>query len=413
MPAGRRQPCLVRVIPGVAGRHAQVAGDRSRALEVRPRARRRAAAIARIEGSPDCYSSRRAHPRRPQLLDVDQLAEAVAPIAGLGTFDTYDLGGGLGVRYTYAEIGADPRRLRRRDDGQARALLPAGSRLIVEPGRSMVARNACTVYRVTTIKRGEVAHVAVDGGMGDNLEVSLTGQRFEATLVGRVGGGEPSPSWAALRIGRSAGRRRRRCRPRPSAICSRCRSPAPTATRCPISTTVRAGSPSSSSRRRAPLVVRRDTWDGPVRPRRRRAASASTPRGAYRQDCGHDRAGRVAGRTRPPARRRHRVRRLDRSTIGRSPEPTLVAVLGALGVPAATEEDRAAALLAHDRDHWRRASAADHRRAGRHASSFWVHVTHGDPVGVWIRLEDGSVRTGLRQLENNTAALRPGRPMDR
>jgi diaminopimelate decarboxylase len=29
----------------------------------------------------------------------------------------------------------------------------------------------------------------VDGGMGDNLEVSLTGQRFEATIVDRVGGG--------------------------------------------------------------------------------------------------------------------------------------------------------------------------------------------------------------------------------
>jgi len=72
---------------------------------------------------------------------------------------------------------------------QARALLPEGSRIIVEPGRSMVATTACTVYRVTTIKRGVVTHVAVDGGMGDNLEVSLTGQRFEATMVSRVGGG--------------------------------------------------------------------------------------------------------------------------------------------------------------------------------------------------------------------------------
>ena len=55
----------------------------------------------------------------------------------------------------------------------------------------MVANSACTVYRVTTIKRGgRVTHVAVDGGMGDNLEVSLTGQRFEATIVNRVGGGE-------------------------------------------------------------------------------------------------------------------------------------------------------------------------------------------------------------------------------
>ena len=32
-----------------------------------------------------------------------------------------------------------------------------------------------------------------------------------------------------------------------------------------------------------------------------------------------------------------------------------------------------------------------------------MHVTHGDPAGLWLRLEDGSVRTGLRQLENNTA----------
>lgn len=125
-----------------------------------------------------------------QLLDVDQLAEAVAPIARLGTFDTYNLGGGLGVRYTYREHAPTLDQYADAMVEQARALLPADSRLIVEPGRSMVARNACTVYRVTTIKRGEVVHVAVDGGMGDNLEVSLTGQRFEATLVRRVGGGE-------------------------------------------------------------------------------------------------------------------------------------------------------------------------------------------------------------------------------
>ncbi|MDT5327936.1 MAG: diaminopimelate decarboxylase [Mycobacterium sp.] len=125
-----------------------------------------------------------------QLLDVEQLAAAVEPIAKLGTFEVYDLGGGLGVRYTYDE---NPPSLDDYADAmvtQAKALLPSGSRIIVEPGRSMVATGACTVYRVTTIKRGVVTHVAVDGGMGDNLEVSLTGQRFEATLVDRVGGGE-------------------------------------------------------------------------------------------------------------------------------------------------------------------------------------------------------------------------------
>jgi diaminopimelate decarboxylase len=42
---------------------------------------------------------------------------------------------------------------------------------------------------VTTVKRGELTHVAVDGGMGDNMEVALYGQRFEATVVNRVGRG--------------------------------------------------------------------------------------------------------------------------------------------------------------------------------------------------------------------------------
>jgi diaminopimelate decarboxylase len=42
---------------------------------------------------------------------------------------------------------------------------------------------------VTTVKRGELTHVAVDGGMGDNMEVALYGQRFEATVVNRVGHG--------------------------------------------------------------------------------------------------------------------------------------------------------------------------------------------------------------------------------
>src|SRR6202158_2269137 len=85
------------------------------------------------------------------------------------------------------------------------------------------------------------------------------------------------------------------------------------------------------------------------------------------------------------------------------PEATLVAVLGALGVPATTEDDRAAALGAHDREYWERSRPPTIVARAGTASSFWVHVTHGDPVGLWIRLEDGTVRTGLRQLENNAA----------
>jgi diaminopimelate decarboxylase len=54
---------------------------------------------------------------------------------------------------------------------------------------------------VTTVKRGELTHVAVDGGMGDNMEVALYGQRFEATVVNRVGPRHlGQPGRTALRI---------------------------------------------------------------------------------------------------------------------------------------------------------------------------------------------------------------------
>jgi len=190
VPVGRRQACLVRVIPGVeATTHAsQATGHAGSKFGLAPDDAR--AAIRRIERSRALRLDGVHTHVGSQLLAVDQLAAAVAPIAALGEFDTYDLGGGLGVRYTYGQRAPSLDEYAETMVARARALLPAGSRLIVEPGRSMVAEAACTVYRVTTVKRGEIVHVAVDGGMGDNLEVSLTGQRFEATIVDRVGGGE-------------------------------------------------------------------------------------------------------------------------------------------------------------------------------------------------------------------------------
>lgn len=190
VPAGHRQPCLVRVIPGVdAATHAsQATGHAGSKFGLMPEDAR--AAIARIEASPRLRLDGVHTHVGSQLLNVEQLAAAVAPIAALGTFDVYDLGGGLGVRYTYDEHPPTLDHYAEAMVTQARALLPPDSRIIVEPGRSMVATTACTLYRVTTVKRGVITHVAVDGGMGDNLEVSLTAQRFEATIANRVGGGE-------------------------------------------------------------------------------------------------------------------------------------------------------------------------------------------------------------------------------
>jgi 4-alpha-glucanotransferase len=81
---------------------------------------------------------------------------------------------------------------------------------------------------------------------------------------------------------------------------------------------------------------------------------------------------------------------------------TLVAVLGALGVAAATEDERRIALREHDRAYWSRSlPPVIVMRAGT-PTPFWVHVTHGDPARLWIRLEDGTVWAGLRQLDNFT-----------
>lgn len=85
------------------------------------------------------------------------------------------------------------------------------------------------------------------------------------------------------------------------------------------------------------------------------------------------------------------------------PESTLVAVLGALGIPAATVEERAAARHGLDRRYWARPLPASTVGRTGSAPTLWAHVTHGAPAQLWVRLEDGSERHDVRQLENNTA----------
>lgn len=81
---------------------------------------------------------------------------------------------------------------------------------------------------------------------------------------------------------------------------------------------------------------------------------------------------------------------------------TLVAVLAALGVDGSTEESCAAALSAQDRQYWARALPPTIVGRADTETSFWVHVNHGDPAHVWVRLEDGTVRSGVRQADNFT-----------
>ncbi|MHB1906710.1 MAG: diaminopimelate decarboxylase family protein, partial [Acidimicrobiales bacterium] len=127
-----------------------------------------------------------------QITETEPFTRAVEAIGRLGEFPTYDLGGGLGARYTAETAVPSVEEYLDALTVAARAILPAGARLLIEPGRSIVAEAACTLYRVVTVKEGVRGPiVAIDGGMGDNLEVSLYGQAFDATLANRVGRGEP------------------------------------------------------------------------------------------------------------------------------------------------------------------------------------------------------------------------------
>jgi len=65
-------------------------------------------------------------------------------------------------------------------------------KLIIEPGRSIVARAGVAVYTVGAIKDipGVRTYVCVDGGMGDNIRPALYDARYEALLANRVNAAE-------------------------------------------------------------------------------------------------------------------------------------------------------------------------------------------------------------------------------
>jgi len=120
-----------------------------------------------------------------QILEAAQFESAAASLAGVGRFDAYDLGGGLGVRYVPGDAALPITEYIERLVAVAHRYLGESIEILIEPGRSIVAPAGVTLYRVVTVKRGTRVHVAVDGGMGDNLEPSLYGQGFTPLVVGR------------------------------------------------------------------------------------------------------------------------------------------------------------------------------------------------------------------------------------
>ena len=132
-----------------------------------------------------------------QITALAPFADAVARVGALGSFEILDAGGGLGVPFTASmDVPDIADYLQHLDAAMSAAGFDPATELIVEPGRSLVARAMITVYRVRTVKT-TAGHtfVAVDGGTSDDIEVVsglrtpapfalVGGERSEVTLVG-------------------------------------------------------------------------------------------------------------------------------------------------------------------------------------------------------------------------------------
>jgi len=121
-----------------------------------------------------------------------QAIDVIAPWVRDLDLPELSIGGGLGVPYVAGEEAPTIAQWGRvvidacRDAG-------IRSRVTAEPGRSIAARAAVTLYTVGTVKDipGVRTYVAVDGGMSDNPRPVLYGSGYEAFLPRQVDAPRP------------------------------------------------------------------------------------------------------------------------------------------------------------------------------------------------------------------------------
>ena len=200
--AGRRQPVLLRVTPGVeAHTHEFIQTGKQdskfgfcladgvaldgvrRALE---------APNLKLEGL-HCHIGSQILALEPYRKTIAIMADFMAACRDKLGFEagSLDLGGGLGAAYLGAEqpprvdeLAETIMTATRSEMNRAGLAVP---RLAVEPGRSIVANAGITAYEIQAIKTipGVRTYAAVDGGMSDNLRPALYGAEYMAVIADR------------------------------------------------------------------------------------------------------------------------------------------------------------------------------------------------------------------------------------
>ncbi len=103
-----------------------------------------------------------------------------------------DMGGGLGIAYLADD---KPSTIREFAERTANAVMESTleyglplPRLLVEPGRSLVANAGVTLYTVGVMKTlpNIRKYVAIDGGMSDNIRTALYHADYEATIANKA-----------------------------------------------------------------------------------------------------------------------------------------------------------------------------------------------------------------------------------
>ena len=132
----------------------------------------------------------------PYIRAVDRLTDFMALASAVTGVEMTELilGGGFGVQYTIADPPTmNPKEtvktLANETARQAARKGIRAPRLILEPGRMIVAEAGITLYTATGIKAipGIRTYLHVDGGMADNPRPALYGSRYEVLLANRAG----------------------------------------------------------------------------------------------------------------------------------------------------------------------------------------------------------------------------------
>jgi diaminopimelate decarboxylase len=202
------QPVLVRVTPGVDPHtHRAVAtGVEDQKFGFSLASGAALDAVGRVLAQPGLRLAGLHCHLGSQVARVDVYEEAVRRMAGLlaairerhgFTPAVLDLGGGFAVPYRAGDPEFDlagfAHRVRVALHYECAAHRVPVPRLVLEPGRALVATAGVTVYRVVAVKRGARTFVAVDGGMSDNPRPALYGSRYSVRLLGRPGRGRVEP----------------------------------------------------------------------------------------------------------------------------------------------------------------------------------------------------------------------------